>query len=539
MIETLKIFGTRAITALRLFTPGQITAIVIGILALLVGAMVLLRVTASPLTPLYSNLSSEDAVAITEELEIQGTAYELNAGGTQILVAPEAVSATRLTMSAAGLPADAGSGYSLLDEQGMTTSQFMQNVTFQRALEGELSSTIEGIDGVRSATVLLAIPAETVFTQASDKPTASVLISMGGSQVIDGEQVQAITNLVASAVPGLAPEKVSVSDSSGVLLSGGGVSGAASVSQGARIEKGLIESAQAMLDKVLGPGVSTVTVNADLEFDQRSTTTQEYAYPEELPPLTGQTNTETYTATDNSAIEGPVVGDPPAVIGEGTTTDSENDYEKTSTTQTNPINSTITERIGAPGDIRRLTVAVLVDAAVPAASFGEVEAIVANAVGLNAERGDAIQVSQVVFDTSAADAAEEAAAEILAAEAGAATFDLIRQIGIVVLVLAVLILGILSLRRQRRTMIDMGTLEAQGFGGPVVLESLDEDGQQIEESAVPVLVGAGGVPPVQGEEEFIPSYIKNAGSATYDTLRDFATEEPEQVAKVLRTWIAK
>ena len=88
-------------------------------------------------------------------------------------------------------------------------------------------------------------------------------------------------------------------------------------------------------------------------------------------------------------------------------------------------------------------------------------------------------------------------------------------------------------------MIDMGTLEAQGFGAPVVLESLDEDGQQIEETAVPVLVGAGGVPPVEGEEEFIPSYIKNAGSATYDTLRDFATEEPEQVARVLRTWIAK
>ena len=163
----------------------------------------------------------------------------------------------------------------------------------------------------------------------------------------------------------------------------------------------------------------------------------------------------------------------------------------------------------------------------------------ANAVGLNAERGDAIQVSQVVFDTSAADAAEEAAAEILAAEESAATFGLVRQIGIVILVLAVLILGILSLRRQRRTMIDMGTLEAQGFGGPVVLESLEEDGEQIEESAVPVLVGAGGVPAVQGEEEFVPSYIKNAGSATYDTLRDFATEEPEQVAKVLRTWIAK
>jgi len=537
VIETLKIYGTRAVTTLRQFTPGQITAIVIGVLALLVGAVLLLRVTASPLTPLYSNLSSEDAVAISEELDALGTTYELNSGGTQILVAPEDVSTARLAMSAAGLPADAGSGYSLLDEQGMTTSQFMQNVTFQRALEGELSSTIEGIDGVRSATVHLAIPAETVFTQASDKPTASVLIDMGGGQSLDGEQVQAITNLVASAVPGLNPEKVSVSDTSGLLLSGGGVAGAASVSQAARIEEGLIASAQTMLDKVLGPGVSSVIVNADLEFDQRSTTTQEYAYPEDLPPLTGQTTTETYTATDNSAIDGPVVGEPPIVVGEGTTTDSQNDYEKASASETNPINSTITERIGAPGDIRRLTVAVLVDAAVPAATFGEVEAIVANAVGLNVERGDAIQVSQVAFDTSAAEAAEAAAAEALAAEESAALFDLGRQIGIAVLVLAVIILGVLSLRRQRRTMIDMEMLEAQGFGGPVTLERLDEDGNPIYAPAVPVAVGPGGEAIM--EDEIVPTYIKSPGSATYDSLRDFATEEPEQVARVLRTWIAK
>jgi flagellar M-ring protein FliF len=224
-------------------------------------------------------------------------------------------------------------------------------------------------------------------------------------------------------------------------------------------------------------------------------------------------------------------------VGEGSVTDSQNDYEKTSTTATNPINSVITERVGAPGDIRRLTVAVLVDAAVPAATFGEVEAIVSNAVGLNVERGDAIQVSQVAFDTTAADAAEAAAAEALAAEGSAALFDMIRQAGIAILVLAVLILGVLSLRRQRRTAIDMEMLEAQGFGGQPMLERLDEDGQLIYEPAIPIAVGPGGEAIV--EEEIVPTYIKSPGSATYDSLRDFATEEPEQVARVLRTWIAK
>jgi flagellar M-ring protein FliF len=536
VIETLTLYGRKTLAALRQFTPGQITAIVIGILALIAAAVLLLRVTASPMTPLYSNLSSEDAVAISQELEARGTAFEMSLAGTQILVAPDDVSPARLAMSAAGLPADANSGYSLLDQQGMTTTEFMQNVTFQRALEGELSSTIEGIDGVRSATVHLAIPAESVFTQASDKPTASVLVVMGGGQMLTGEQVQAVANLVSSSVPGLVADKVAVTDSSGVLLSGGGASGAASVEQASRIESSLVASAQLMLDKVLGPGVSNVSVNADLEFDQRSTTTQEYAYPDELPALSVQTNTETYTATDTSATDGPVVGEPPAVIGEGSTTEAQNDYEKTSGTQTNPINSTITERVGAPGTIRRLTVAVLVDAAVPAATFAEVEALVANAVGLDVERGDAIQVSQVAFDTSVADAAEEAAAAALAAEQSGAIFTIGRQVGIALLVLAVIILGALSLRRQRRTMVDLEMLEARGFGGSVLIERLDENGEPVYASADAIAGADGALVPL--DEEAIPTYIKSPGSATYDSLRDFATEEPEQVARVLRTWIS-
>ena len=271
------------------------------------------------MTPLYSNLTSEDAVASSQELDAQGTSYEMSAGGTQILVAPEDVSQARLAVSAAGLPADSNSGYSLLDEQGMTTSKFAQNMmTFQLTLEGELASTIEGIDGVRSANVLLAIPEDSVFTQSSDKPSGSVLVVMGGGQMLNGEQVQAVTNLVASSVPGLMADDVTVTDSSGVLLSGGGATGAASVEQGRRLEASLIDSAQTMLDKVLGPGLSTVSVNADLDFDQRSTKTQQYQYPEELPALNGQTTTETYTSTDNSASDGPVLGDPPQVIGEGT-----------------------------------------------------------------------------------------------------------------------------------------------------------------------------------------------------------------------------
>lgn len=536
MIESLRMFGRRTLDTLRQFSPGQITAIVIGVLALIAAAVLLVRVSSSPMTPLYSNLTSEDAVAITQELDAQGTAYELSAGGTQILVAPEDVSQARLAVSAAGLPADADSGYSLLDQQGMTTSEFMQNVTYQRALEGELASTIEGIEGVRSATVHLAIPADSVFTQSSDKPSASVLVVMGGGQVLTADQVEAITNLVAASVPGLLASAVTVTDSNGTLLTGGGVTGAASVERGRRLEASMVESVQTMLDRVLGPGKATVTVKADLDFDTRSTKVQEYAYPDQLPALTSQTSTENYTSTDNSAIDGPVLGEPPAVIGEGTTSDSQSEYEKTTATQTNPIDSTVTERIGAPGAIRRLTVAVLVDSSVPAETYAEVEAIVSNAVGLDATRGDAIQVSQVAFDTSVADAAAEAAAAAEEAERMSTIFSIARQVGIALLVIAIMVLGALALRRQRRTMLTLEALEARGVDNTVLLERLDgEDGEE----RVLVSIGPNGEEIEAGEvgEDDLPTYIQSPGSATYDTLKDFATKEPQQVARVLKTWM--
>jgi flagellar M-ring protein FliF len=534
VIESLRMFGRRTLDTMRQFSPGQITAIVIGALALVAAAVLLLRVSSSPMTPLYSNLTSEDAVAITQELEAQGTPFELSAGGTQILVAPEDVSQARLAVSAAGLPANADSGYSLLDQQGMTTSEFMQNINYQRAMEGELASTIEGIEGVRSAVVHLAIPADSVFTQSSDKPSASVLVVMGGGQQLSADQVEAITNLVASSVPGLMASAVTVTDSNGTLLTGGGVTGSASVERGRRLEASMVESVQAMLDRVLGPGKATVTVKADLDFDTRSTKVQSYTYPNEIPALSSQTSTENYTSTDNSATDGPVLGEPPVVIGEGTTNDSQSEYEKTTATQTNPIDSTVTERIGAPGAIRRLTVAVLVDSAVPAETFAEVEEIVSNAVGLDTTRGDAIKVSQVAFDTSVADAAAQAATEAADAERMSTIFSIARQVGIALLVIAIMVLGAFALRRQRRTMVTLEALEARGVDNTVLLERIDGDGERV---LVPIGAGGEGMEAGASDEDELPTYIQSPGSATYDTLKDFATKEPQQVARVLKTWM--
>src|SRR4051795_13609024 len=166
----------RVKTLLSTISLGQ--KIVIGLLlaGLVLGGFVFFRwITAPTMSPLFSNLSSSDASSIVEELNAEGVSYTLADGGQTIMVANEQVYDLRLTMSGKGLPAGDDTGYSLLDEQGITTSEFQQQVTYQRALEGELSKTLEALDGVNSAVVHLAIPQEDVFATDQSDPTASVL----------------------------------------------------------------------------------------------------------------------------------------------------------------------------------------------------------------------------------------------------------------------------------------------------------------------------------------------------------------------------
>ncbi len=156
---------------------------------------------------LFNNLSGEDASAIVENLTAEGVTYELADGGATIMVPKDQVYDLRIQMSGQGLPANSDSGYALLDKQGITTSEFMQHVGYQRALEGELNKTIGSIDGVQAATVHLAIPQKDVFSDDAEKPTASVLIAAQGNTPLSNQQVQSVVHLVASSVDGLDPTR--------------------------------------------------------------------------------------------------------------------------------------------------------------------------------------------------------------------------------------------------------------------------------------------------------------------------------------------
>ncbi|MEO9238554.1 MAG: flagellar basal-body MS-ring/collar protein FliF, partial [Jatrophihabitantaceae bacterium] len=209
------------------FTPGQKAVTIAAGLALIIGGYLFSSWASKPsYAPLFTNLSPTDASGIIDKLNTAKTPYQLAANGTEILVPQKDVYTTRLAMSSAGLPSSTTSSYSLLDKEGITTSDFKQHVDYQRALEGELSKTIMSINGVLNAQVHLAIPQNTVFTDGTQKTTGSVLVTTAPGTTLTSGQVQSIVNLVASSVPNLSPDQVSVSDSTGKQLSSGGTNNA-------------------------------------------------------------------------------------------------------------------------------------------------------------------------------------------------------------------------------------------------------------------------------------------------------------------------
>jgi len=341
---------------IRQFTMAQRTLAILAVAVLALGGFGLSAWLMKPtMTPLFSGVSATDASAIVDHLATDGVTYQLSDGGSTILVPADKVYKERLAMAAAGLPSAAdGQGYSLLDSMGMTSSEFQQQVTYQRAIEGELAKTIGAIAGVQAATVHLAIPDKSVFVSEANDPTASVFVKTAPGTSLGTDKVQSIVHLVSAGIDGMKPSDVAVIDADGHVLSTvGGTGGTTGLedSQGSDYEARVGSGIQQMLDAVLGQGNAVVSVAADLNFDQAATTTETYSAPSPtLPPINSATTVENYAGT------GQAVG---GVLGvNGTTTPAgtgggDGTYHKESATVNNPLNKVTEQVTTAPGTVRR------------------------------------------------------------------------------------------------------------------------------------------------------------------------------------------
>jgi flagellar M-ring protein FliF len=490
--------------------------------SLVLGVAFLMIVMSIASKPSYSTLEAGIDPAqtgkITSTLSAAGVSYQLQNNGTAVAVNASQTAQARVALATAGLLTNQQPGFSLLNSQQLGQSNFQQQVTYQRALEGQLASTIQTIDGVTSATVNLVIPnsQDQLFSDQTQPATASVLL--GGSQ-LPASSVRGIAQLVASSVPSLSINKVTVTGSDGSLLwptAGGDGTGATTQQQAdQKYDASMTSQVNAMFTQTLGAGKAQVVVNANVNANQ--STQDALTYAKKGTPLTQTTSNETLKGGNASAsgVSG-TAGNIPALAASGTGGGASNYANKTTNTSFG-VNKTVTHTVLAPGNVLNQTVSVLVDKSVPAASLPAIKQAVANAVGLNAKRGDTLSVGQLAFAKApvATPPAAGAASMMKYAKYGAA--------GLASL-LFLLFAGRMLRRREREAFAGQPTWLRE-LETPRSLASL-EAGQQ------------GGATMVNGGPTEVMS-LQSPVNVARRQVEDLVDRDPERVAQQVRAWVTE
>jgi flagellar M-ring protein FliF len=481
--------------------------VVIGIAAvvLAMAAFVFFQWVSTPsYTVLYSNLDDATLSTVVTELDRQGIAYEIEGGGSRVLVPKSDVYAVRASLAVAGVENGAiPQGYSILDDQGLNVSDFRQRVDYQRALEGEMELTLLAMNDITDATVHLVMPEDSLFAEDEESVTASVLLETSAS--LSELEVETVTFLVASGVEGLEPRNVTVANVDGAVLhAAGDIAADTAVSNRSLrmtqdFENALSADVANLLTAVVGPDSASVVVRAQLDFDEQSVESQTYD-EDSAVALRESTLEETYIGA----------GTPPGgtlgVEGETVVADTtgEYTYDRSEVIREYGVDSVISKEITAPGKVEQLSVAVVMDdgsltgLTVPAAT--EIESLVAAAVGLDTNRGDTISVSAIAYPVPEV-VEEEPAAE-------AASMDMMAMIPQVIggLVLLIVVASFLMMARGSSKKTKAAALE-------VVQPAL-----------------AGGNAGAVGET--------SEGASIHPEVMNLVQRQPEEIAVLLRSWLA-
>lgn len=517
------------------FSIAQRTIAVIGAALVVMGVIALGTWLAKPqMSPLFTGLSPSDASAVVEQLKSAGVSYELTEGGATVLVPDAQVYPQRLAAAAAGLPTSDTGGYTLLDKMGVTASEFQQSVTYKRAIEGELAATIGAMSGVTAASVQLAIPEQSVFVADRQHPTASVFVKTQGGSSLSEDQIAAIVHLTSASIPGMTPEDVAVTDQSGRVLAavGQGLTGSAST-QASEHEAKVAGAVTKMLETIVGPGNSTVSVSADVANSTSERMDETYTAPEGGVMTNEQTRTQTSTGgqAGGTGVLGPDNIAVPNTGGAGS-------FESEESTRSNAVNKSTEKTTTPAGEVTRQTISIALDrGSVQGVTAEQVQALVTNAAGIDAARGDTVTVEFVDFSQSAAAAATAALDAAEAAKAAQVQSELVRAAiigGSVVLAALILVVALLVRRRMKRRTLytDDGPIEYFA----TMTETEEQKLKTLKGLAEPIALPA--VPPTKviptlldiEEEPESPQVLVEQRRREVEQL---AKSDPQNAAKVL------
>lgn len=360
--------------------------------------------------PLFTGMEAKDAGEVAAKLKEMKISYEIGNNGGSILVPSKDVYKVRLDLATQGLPRGS-KGFEIFDQTKFGVTDFQQRVNLLQALQGELTRTIEQMSEVEKARVHIVLPTDSLYKKDEKPATASIMLKLRPSSQLSRDQVKGIVNLVAHSIQGLKPENVTVIDNFARILNdqndAANSTGTATLTQlemTRKIQDNLQKNIQSLLEQVLGPGKAVARINVELNFDQRTVDRQvfEPVVDDKGIIRSSQDSSETYKGSSAAP------GGPPGTISNipGYVTGSagtQSTYEKKEVTKNFEINETKEKIVIAPGSIKRLTVAVLVDANVNKAQQDSIAKTVSSAVGLNATRGDVISIESIPFSTELAD----------------------------------------------------------------------------------------------------------------------------------------
>jgi flagellar M-ring protein FliF len=395
----------KGLGAARLMAMVAVTAALIGFFA-----FVIMRVTMPQMTTLFTDLSVEDSSAIMKDLERQAIPYELKNDGAAIMVPKDKVTKLRMKLAEGGLPKGGGVGYEIFDKSdALGTTSFVQNINHLRALEGELSRTIRAIDRVQAARVHLVLPERPLFSRETPEPSASIVVRVRGA--LDPQQVRAIRHVVASAVNGLKPNRVSIVDEAGVLLADGAEGDPANGGNGDErrvgFEKRMRNQVEAIVSSVVGAGRARVQLTADFDYNKVTQTSDKFD-PEGRVLRSSQTREES-AATAAADGQVTVANELPGAQGQGTAT-ARDQSKKSEETNNYEISRTTKTEVTEAGRVNRISVAVLVDGAYTKGEKGDlvyqerskeeldrIGQLVRSAIGFDQKRGDQVEVVNLKF----------------------------------------------------------------------------------------------------------------------------------------------
>ncbi|MFN3827047.1 MAG: flagellar basal-body MS-ring/collar protein FliF [Micavibrio sp.] len=405
-LETLKQLGPA-----RLAIMGSV---LVGLLIFFI--FVSMRVSTPDMKLLYDELSVTDSGAIVEKLDASKIPYDVSVDGTRISVPDADVARARMLLAQEGLPNGGSMGYELFDTQsGFGTTNFVQNINQVRALEGELARTISSLEQIRSARVHLVLPQRELFSRESRAASGSVFLSLRPGAQLSQEQILSIQSLVASAVPDMKAETVAVVDSNGKLLARGGEDGENMMPMKAEelrrnYEARMTQSIEDILGRIVGYGRVRANVTAELNFD-RITTNEELFDPESAvirsSQVTEENNLERTAPAGDVSVQNNLPG-----IGSDLLVDPKPSLEanKIEEVTNYEISKTIRSTVRETGEVKRLSVAVLVDGTYTTDAEGNksyqprsqeeldsIAALVRSAIGYDDKRGDSLEVVNLQF----------------------------------------------------------------------------------------------------------------------------------------------